>query len=225
MSGVDPRTEILIDIVSTAIFLHGNGSKNLIQDRCEQIRAMVADSQTSDYDKTKLQERLAKLSGGVAVIRVGGSSEVEVGEKKDRFDDALNATRAAVEEGILPGGGTALLKASLILKDLKGANFDQDLGISIIRSAITKPLRTIVENAGEEGSVIAGTLLDKYGKDFNMGYDAQKGEYTDMIASGILDPVLVVTTALRDASGVASLLATSECAIVVSVLRPWLGFG
>lgn len=174
---------------------------------------MIADSTTSDYDKTKLQERLAKLSGGVAVIRVGGASEVEVGEKKDRFDDALNATRAAVEEGILPGGGTALLKASLSLKDLKGANFDQDLGITIIRNALTRPARTIVENAGEEGSVVVGNLLEKYGGDFKMGYDAQKSEYCDMIASGILDPLKVVKTALVNASGVASLLTTSEAAI------------
>jgi len=198
------------------IFLNGDGSKNLITDRCEQIRSMIADSQTSEYDRSKLQERLAKLSGGVAVIKVGGSSEVEVGEKKDRFDDALNATRAAVEEGIVPGGGTALLKASLTLKELKGANFDQDLGISIIRTAITRPARTIVENAGEEGSVVVGNLLEKYGSEFNMGYDAQKGEYTDMIASGILDPLKVVRTALLDASGVSSLLTTTECAIVDS---------
>jgi chaperonin GroEL len=156
------------------IMLNGGGPKSLIQDRCEQIRAMIQDSQTSDYDKTKLQERLAKLSGGVAVIKVGGSSEVEVGEKKDRYDDALNATRAAVEEGIVPGGGVALLKASLSLKGLKGANFDQDLGISIIKSAITRPARIIVENAGEEGSVVVGKLLEQYGDQFAMGYDAQK---------------------------------------------------
>lgn len=186
------------------IVLNGEGSKSLISDRCEQIRAMMNDSQTSDYDKTKLQERLAKLSGGVAVIKVGGSSEVEVGEKKDRFDDALNATRAAVEEGIVPGGGVALLKASLALKNLKMANFDQDLGVSIIRQSLTKPTRTIVENAGEEGSVIVGTLLEKYGDSFNHGYNAASGEYVDMISAGILDPVKVVRTALIDASGVAS---------------------
>lgn len=196
------------------IFLNGDGGKSLISDRCDQLRAMISDSTTSDYDKTKLQERLAKLSGGVAVIRVGGSSEVEVGEKKDRFDDALNATRAAVEEGILPGGGTALLKASLILKELKGANFDQDLGISIIRNAITRPARTIVENAGEEGSVVVGNLLEKYGGDFKMGYDAQKSEYRDMIAAGILDPLKVVKSSFTNAAGVASLLTTSEVAIV-----------
>jgi chaperonin GroEL len=157
---------------------------------------------------------LAKLSGGVAVIKVGGSSEVEVGEKKDRYDDALNATRAAVEEGIVPGGGTALLKASLQLNDIKVANFDQQLGVSIIRSAITRPARTIVENAGEEGSVVVGTLLDKYASQFNYGYDASVGEYCDMIEKGILDPVKVVRTALTDASGVASLLTTSECCVV-----------
>jgi len=196
------------------ILLQGDGQKSLIQERCEQIRAFINDPTTSDYDKTKLQERLAKLSGGVAVIKVGGSSEVEVGEKKDRFDDALNATRAAVEEGIVPGGGVALLKASRALADLQGANFDQNLGITIIKSAITKPARTIVENAGEEGAVVVGHLLEKYGSDFNMGYDAAKSQYTDMIAAGILDPLKVVKTALVDAAGVASLLTTSEACIV-----------
>jgi chaperonin GroEL len=196
------------------IFLNGEGAKEMINGRCEQIRGVMNDVTTSEYDKTKLQERLAKLSGGVAVIKVGGSSEVEVGEKKDRYDDALNATRAAVEEGIVPGGGTALLKASLQLTDIKVDNFDQQLGVSIIRSAITRPARTIVENAGEEGSVVVGTLLDKYAGQFNYGYDASVGEYCDMIEKGILDPVKVVRTALSDASGVASLLTTSECAIV-----------
>jgi len=198
------------------IFLNGEGAKEMINGRCEQIRGVMNDVTTSEYDKTKLQERLAKLSGGVAVIKVGGSSEVEVGEKKDRYDDALNATRAAVEEGIVPGGGTALLKASLQLTDIKVDNFDQQLGVSIIRSAITRPARTIVENAGEEGSVVVGTLLDKYASQFNYGYDASVGEYCDMIEKGILDPVKVVRTALSDASGVASLLTTSECAIVDS---------
>lgn len=196
------------------ILLNGSGEKSMIQERCEQIRATMNDVTTSDYDRTKLQERLAKLSGGVAVIKVGGSSEVEVGEKKDRFDDALNATRAAVEEGIVPGGGIALLKASQILKDVPYANFDQSLGIAIIRSALSKPIRTIAENAGEEGSVIVGTILEKYGEQFNWGYDAAKGEYTDMIAAGIIDPFKVVKTALVDASGVASLLTTSEACIV-----------
>ncbi|SCZ88838.1 BZ3500_MvSof-1268-A1-R1_Chr2-1g04669 [Microbotryum saponariae] len=198
------------------ILLNGSGEKTMISDRCEQIRASMVDPTTSDYDRTKLQERLAKLSGGVAVIKVGGSSEVEVGEKKDRFDDALNATRAAVEEGIVPGGGTALLKASQTLKDLPSPNFDHKLGVDLIRSAISKPIRTIVENAGEEGSVIVGNLLEKYSGEgqFNWGYDAAEGKYVDMIASGILDPYKVIKTSLQRASGVASLLFTSECSIV-----------
>jgi len=187
------------------IFLNGDGSKDALAARCEQIRAIIADETTSEFDKTKLQERLAKLSGGVAVIKVGGSSEVEVGEKKDRYEDALNATRAAVEEGILPGGGTALIKASLSLASLTAPdsplNFDQRLGVSIIRAALLRPARTIVDNAGEEGSVIVGQLLEKYAGEtqFQWGYDAAKGEFTDMIASGIVDPLKVVRTALVDA--------------------------
>jgi chaperonin GroEL len=197
------------------IVLNGEGTKDMIAQRCEQIRGVIADPGTSEYEKEKLQERLAKLSGGVAVIKVGGSSEVEVGEKKDRVVDALNATRAAVEQGILPGGGTALLKASANgLDNVKPANFDQQLGVSIIKSAITRPARTIVENAGLEGSVIVGKLTDEYAKDFNRGYDSSKSEYVDMIASGIVDPLKVVRTALVDASGVASLLGTTEVAIV-----------
>ncbi|ODQ67314.1 chaperonin GroL [Nadsonia fulvescens var. elongata DSM 6958] len=196
------------------IILNGEGAKERIAERCEQIRASVADSVTSEYEKEKLQERLAKLSGGVAVIKVGGSSEVEVGEKKDRYVDALNATRAAVEEGILPGGGTALLKASRILDTLPTSNFDQKLGVKIIQTAITKPARTIVENAGGEGSVVVGKLIDEFGSDFNKGFNAATGEYTDMIAAGVIDPFKVVRTGLVDASGVASLLATTECAIV-----------
>lgn len=197
------------------IVLNGEGSKDAITQRCEQIRGVMADPTTSDYEKEKLQERLAKLSGGVAVIKVGGSSEVEVGEKKDRFVDALNATRAAVEEGILPGGGTALLKASAqALGSVKSANFDQQLGVSIIKNAITRPARTIVENAGLEGSVVVGKLTDEFAKDFNKGFDSSKGEYVDMIQAGILDPFKVVRTGLIDASGVASLLGTTEVAIV-----------
>ena len=220
------------------IFLNGQGSKDAIQSRCEQIRSLIADPTTSDFDRTKLQERLAKLSGGVAVIKVGGASEVEVGEKKDRYDDALNATRAAVEEGILPGGGVALLKASLALissapgaansssnpttpinpdvKPIQTANFDQDLGVSIIRRALTRPTRTILSNAGEESSVIVGTLTAQYGTPdkFAWGYDASKCEYVDMIKAGIVDPLKVVRTALVDAAGVASLLTTSEVSIV-----------
>lgn len=197
------------------ILLNGAGEKTLIQERCEQIRSAMSDAATSDYDRTKLQERLAKLSGGVAVIRVGGSSEVEVGEKKDRYDDALNATRAAVEEGIVPGGGTALLKASQILGDVAHDNlFDRKLGINIIRQALTKPARTIAENAGEEGSVVVGQLLEKYSGDFEMGFDASKGEYVNMIQAGILDPLKIVKNSLVNASGVASLLFTTEASIV-----------
>ncbi|OAL69436.1 heat shock protein 60 [Trichophyton violaceum] len=197
------------------IILNGEGSKDAIAQRCEQIRGVIADPATSDYEKEKLQERLAKLSGGVAVIKVGGASEVEVGEKKDRVVDALNATRAAVEEGILPGGGTALLKASANgLAGVKPSNFDQQLGVSIVKSAITRPARTIVENAGLEGSVVVGKLTDEFASDFNRGFDSSKGEYVDMIASGIVDPLKVVRTALVDASGVASLLGTTEVAIV-----------
>ncbi|KAI4723631.1 chaperonin GroL [Aureobasidium sp. EXF-10727] len=197
------------------VILNGEGSKDQVAQRCEQIRGVIADPTTSDYEKEKLQERLAKLSGGVAVIKVGGSSEVEVGEKKDRLVDALNATRAAVEEGILPGGGTAMIKAAAnALNDLKPANFDQQLGISIVKNAITRPARAIVENAGAEGSVIVGKIMDEFGQDFNKGFDSAKGEYVDMIAAGILDPFKVVRTGLRDASGVASLLGTTEVAIV-----------
>ena len=195
------------------IFLNGEGSKDAITARCEQIRSAMNDPSTSEYDRTKLQERLAKLSGGVAVIRVGGSSEVEVGEKKDRYDDALCATRAAVEEGIVPGGGVALLKAAKSLDSITTANFDQQLGVSIVRSALTRPARQIVENAGEEGSVVVGKLMENPG-DFGFGYDASTGEYKDLIAAGVLDPFKVVRTSLQDASGVASLLTTSECCIV-----------
>ena len=193
------------------IILNGEGSKDSIAQRCEQIRGVMSDPSTSEYEKEKLQERLAKLSGGVAVIKVGGASEVEVGEKKDRVVDALNATRAAVEEGILPGGGTALLKAAAnALDDVKPANFDQGLGISIVKNAIQRPARKIVENAGMEGSVIVGKLMDEFGKDFNKGYDSATGSYVDMLSAGIVDPLKVVRTALVDSSGVASLLGTTE---------------
>jgi chaperonin GroEL len=196
------------------IFLNGAGTKESITQRCDQIRGAIADSSVSDYEREKLQERLAKLSGGVAVIKVGGASEVEVGEKKDRFDDALCATRAAVEEGIVPGGGIALLKASKSLESLKGAiNFDQQLGIDIIRQAIQRPIRTIVDNAGGEGAVVAGKLLEEKPENINWGYDASTNEYCDMIERGIIDPTKVVRTALVDASGVASLLTTTECMI------------
>lgn len=153
-------TQSLTVTKEDTIFMNGEGNKDAITARCEQIRSAMNDPSTSDYDRTKLQERLAKLSGGVAVIRVGGASEVEVSEKKDRYDDALCATRAAVEEGIVPGGGVALLKASKALESLTTANFDQQLGVSIIKNALTRPARQIVENAGEEGSVVVGKLLE-----------------------------------------------------------------
>ncbi|KAJ3053368.1 chaperonin [Rhizophlyctis rosea] len=204
------------------IFLNGGGSKDAVSQRAEQLRGLIS-STTSDYEREKLQERLAKLSGGVAVIKVGGSSEVEVGEKKDRFVDALNATRAAVEEGIVPGGGTALLKASKILVGDKTQSFDFGLGVEIVRKAVQAPTRMIVDNAGEEGSVVVGRLLESYepGKEkeaveskFVYGYNAATGTYVDMIKEGIIDPLKVVRTALVDASGVASLLTTTEAMIV-----------
>ncbi|RUS21667.1 hypothetical protein BC937DRAFT_91905 [Endogone sp. FLAS-F59071] len=198
------------------ILLNGAGTKDMISQRCEQLRGAIADQSVSSYEKEKLQERLAKLSGGVAVIKVGGASEVEVGEKKDRFVDALNATRAAVEEGIIPGGGTALLKATTALDALNAVNFDQQLGINIIRNAIQRPCRTIVDNAGGEGAVVAGKLLEEHRDNFNYGYDAAANEYGDMIQRGILDPLKVVRTALVDSSGVASMLTTTECIVVDS---------
>ncbi len=164
----------------------------------------------SDYDREKLQERLAKLAGGVAVIRVGGATEVEVKEKKDRIDDALNATRAAVQEGIVPGGGVALLRSSVKIT-VKGENDDQDAGVNIVRRALQSPARQIVENAGDEASIVVGKILEKNTDDF--GYNAQTGEYGDMIAMGIIDPVKVVRTALQDAASVASLLITTEAMI------------
>lgn len=196
------------------VILNGAGEKTNIQDRCTQIRQSVEDIKTTEYEREKLQERLAKLSGGVAVIKVGGASEVEVGEKKDRYDDALNATRAAVQEGILPGGGTALIKATRVLDSVRdnAPNFDQKLGVDIIKAAITKPARRIIENAGEEGAVIVGKVYDN--SEFNYGYDSANGQFTDMISAGIIDPFKVVKNGLMDAAGVASLLATTECAIV-----------
>ncbi|MDP3414535.1 chaperonin GroEL [Falsiroseomonas sp.] len=188
----------------------GAGEKTEIQGRCEQIKAQIEET-TSDYDREKLQERLAKLAGGVAVIRVGGSTEVEVKERKDRVDDALHATRAAVQEGIVPGGGTALLRASTNLHTLKGANSDEQVGIEIVRRAIQAPLKQIAENAGKDGAVVAGEVLrtDTY----TYGYDAQKDEYKDLVDAGIIDPTKVVRTALQDAASVASLLITTEAMV------------
>ncbi|AYG58228.1 chaperonin GroEL [Rhizobium jaguaris] len=187
----------------------GAGAKSDIEGRVAQIKAQIEET-SSDYDREKLQERLAKLAGGVAVIRVGGSTEVEVKEKKDRIDDALNATRAAVQEGIVPGGGTALLRSSVKIT-AKGENDDQEAGINIIRRALQAPCRQIAENAGDEASIVVGKILDK--NEDNWGYNAQTGVYGDMITMGIVDPVKVVRTALQDAASVASLLITTEAMI------------
>jgi len=187
--------------------IDGAGSKDDIVARTGQIRAQIEET-TSDYDREKLEERLAKLAGGVAVIRVGGNSEVEVKERKDRVDDAMHATKAAVEEGVVAGGGVALLFASKVLADLKPANNDQKVGIEIVRKAIQWPVRQIAENSGVEGSIVVGKLTDK--DDPNFGFDAQSGDYKDMVTAGILDPTKVVRVALQDAASVAGLLITTE---------------
>ena len=206
MLGTAKRVEIAKE---TTTIVDGAGSKDDIQGRVAQIKAQIEET-SSDYDKEKLQERLAKLAGGVAVIKVGGSTEVEVKERKDRVDDALNATRAAVEEGIVPGGGVALLRASNALT-VKGENADQQAGIGIVRRALQEPIRQIVQNSGGEGSVVVGKILEN--SSVNFGYNAQTGEYGDMITMGIVDPVKVVRTALQDAASVASLLITTEAMI------------
>jgi chaperonin GroEL len=194
----------------TTTIVDGLGSTETIKARVEAIRAQIENT-TSDYDKEKLQERLAKLAGGVAVIKVGGSSEVEVKERKDRVDDALHATRAAVEEGIVPGGGTALLYASRALDDLKGINDDQTRGIDIVRKALQTPLRQIAQNAGHDGAVVAGRLID--GNDQNMGFNAQTEQYENLVQAGVIDPTKVVRSALQDAASVAGLLITTEAAV------------
>jgi chaperonin GroEL len=206
MLGTAKRVEISKE--NTTI-VDGAGQKSDIEGRIAQIKAQIEET-TSDYDKEKLQERLAKLAGGVAVIKVGGSTEIEVKERKDRVDDALNATRAAVEEGIVAGGGVALLRASNALK-VTGANTDQQAGINLVRRALQEPIRQIVQNSGAEGSVVVGKILENASEDF--GYDAQTGEYGDMIKMGIIDPVKVVRTALQDAASVAGLLITTEAMI------------
>jgi len=192
------------------IIVDGVGKKKEIKARCDQIRAQVEET-TSDYDKEKLQERLAKLAGGVAVIHVGGATEIEVKERKDRVEDAMNATRAAVEEGVVAGGGVALLRSIKALKNLKGDNDDQNVGINIVRKAIQAPARQIAENAGEDGSVIAGKLLES--NDNSYGFDAQSGKYCDMVKAGIIDPAKVVRAALQDAASVAGLLITTEAMV------------
>jgi chaperonin GroEL len=201
--------KVIIEKENTTI-VEGAGKKSDIQGRCTQIRAQIEET-TSDYDREKLQERLAKLAGGVAVIRVGGASEVEVKERKDRVDDAVHATRAAVEEGIVPGGGVPLARAGLILAKLKSDNDDQRFGMEIVRKALQTPLRQIAENAGEDGAVISGKVLDR--DDYNWGFDAQTGEFKDLVKAGIIDPTKVVRTALQNAASVAGLLVTTEAMI------------
>jgi chaperonin GroEL len=200
----------------------GAGEKADIEARCSQIRSQTEET-TSDYDREKLQERLAKLAGGVAIIRVGGATEVEVKERKDRVDDALNATRAAVEEGIVPGGGTALLYASNALAALVPANEDQKVGINIIRRALQAPLRQIAENAGSDGAVVAGKLLES--KDPSWGFNAQTAVYEDLVKAGIIDPTKVVRTALQDAASIAGLLITTEAMVAERPEKPGAGGG
>jgi chaperonin GroEL len=200
---------VIVEKENTTI-VEGVGKKKDIEARCAQIKAQIEEA-TSDYDREKLQERLAKLAGGVAVIRVGGTTEVEVKERKDRVDDAMHATRAAVEEGILPGGGTALLYASRVLDAIKSRNEDQQAGIDIVRKALKVPTRQIAENAGADGSTVVGKLMEQ--NNVNWGYDAQSGEYVDLMKNGIIDPVKVVRLALQDASSVAGLLVTTEAMI------------
>ena len=200
---------VVVDKENTTI-VQGAGKKKDIEGRCNQIRAQIEET-TSDYDREKLQERLAKLAGGVAVIRVGGATEVEVKEKKDRVEDAMHATRAAVEEGIVPGGGSALAYATNSLKSVKTANDDQKIGVDIVRRALFNPMRQIAENAGVDGAVVAGKIRES--KDHNIGYDAQMDKYTNMVNAGIIDPTKVVRTALQDAASVAGLLITTEAMV------------
>jgi chaperonin GroEL len=201
--------KVTIDKENTTI-VGGAGKKSEIEGRITQIKAQIEET-TSDYDREKLQERLAKLAGGVAVIRVGGATEIEVKERKDRVDDAMHATRAAVEEGILPGGGVALLRATEVLKRVKTANDDQKTGVDIVRKALSWPARQIAINAGEDGSVVVGKILEK--DQYAFGYDAQHGEYVNLVSKGIIDPTKVVRTALQDASSVAGLLITTEAMV------------
>jgi chaperonin GroEL len=201
--------KVVIEKENTTI-VDGSGKKKEIEGRCNQIRAQIEET-TSEYDKEKLAERLAKLAGGVAVIRVGGATEVEVKERKDRVDDAMHATRAAVEEGVVAGGGVALLYATKALEKVSFANNDQKVGIDIVRRALQAPVRQIAENAGVDGAVVAGKLLES--KNSNWGFDAQSGEYTDLVKAGVIDPTKVVRCALQDAASVAALLITTEAMI------------
>jgi len=201
--------KVMIEKENTTI-VNGAGKKADIEARITQIKAQIEET-TSDYDREKLQERLAKLAGGVAVIRVGGATEVEVKERKDRVDDAMHATRAAVEEGILPGGGVALLRAAECLKKIRTQNDDQKTGVEIVRKALSTPARQIALNAGEDGSVIVGKILDK--DQYSYGFDAQNGEYVNMLTKGIIDPAKVVRQALQGAASVAGLLVTTEAMV------------
>jgi chaperonin GroEL len=200
---------VMIEKENTTI-IDGAGKKSDIEGRCNQIRAQIEET-TSDYDREKLQERLAKLAGGVAVIRVGGATEVEVKERKDRVDDAMHATKAAVEEGVVAGGGVALLYASKALEKLQPGNDDQRVGIDIVRKALQTPARQIAINAGTDGSIVVGKLLEQ--KSTNFGFDAQTGQYVDMLKAGIIDPTKVVRTALQDAASIAGLLITTEAMV------------
>jgi chaperonin GroEL len=201
--------KVMIDKENTTI-VNGAGKKADIEARVGQIKAQIEET-TSDYDREKLQERLAKLAGGVAVIRVGGATEIEVKERKDRVDDAMHATRAAVEEGIVPGGGVALLRASEQLKRIKTANDDQKTGVEIVRKALSWPARQIAINAGEDGSVIVGKILEK--DQYAYGFDSQSGEYVNLISKGIIDPTKVVRAAIQNAASVAALLITTEAMV------------
>jgi chaperonin GroEL len=201
--------KVMIDKENTTI-VNGAGKKADIEARVNQIKAQIEET-TSDYDREKLQERLAKLAGGVAVIRVGGATEIEVKERKDRVDDAMHATRAAVEEGIVPGGGVALLRASEQLKRIKTANDDQKTGVEIVRKALSWPARQIAINAGEDGSVIVGKILEK--DQYSYGFDSQSGEYVNLISKGIIDPTKVVRAAIQNAASVAALLITTEAMV------------
>jgi len=201
--------KVMVDKENTTI-VSGAGKKTDIQGRVAQIKAQIEET-TSDYDREKLQERLAKLAGGVAVIRVGGATEVEVKERKDRVDDAMHATRAAVEEGILPGGGVALLRAGKVLDNLKGENEDQRHGVEMVKKAISWPARQIAINAGEDGSIVVGKIQDK--DTYAYGYDAQAGEFGNLVSKGIIDPTKVVRTAPQDAASIAGLLITTEAMV------------
>src|SRR5665811_1460032 len=208
--------KVMIEKENTTI-VNGAGKKPDIEARVSQIKAQIEET-TSDYDREKLQERLAKLSGGVAVIRVGGATEVEVKERKDRVDDAMHATRAAVEEGILPGGGVALLRATEALKKVRTTNDDQKTGVEIVRKALSAPARQIALNAGEDGSVIVGKILEK--NQYNWGFDAQAGEYGNLVSKGVIDPTKVVRSAIQGAASVAGLLITTEAMVAELPKKP-----